>query len=800
MTGRNTRRPGLAHARRRIAQTTGILGALAVSGLCALSAPPVLAQDTAQNNAQAPRVPQSVGLTAADSGAPVWPEQTRAPAGAPNVLLILTDDVGFGTTSTFGGPVPTPTFDALAQQGLRYNQFNTTALCSPTRASLLTGRNPHNVNVGNVTNIPTGYEGYTSNIPDSAGTVARILSDGGFATAMFGKSHLTPEWEMGPAGPFDRWPTGLGFDHFYGFLSADTNQFAPNLVEDRRHIDYPRDDPDYILDHDLADKAIAWIDREKATTPDKPFFMYYAPGTAHTPHQAPKEWLEKFRGKFDMGWDKLREQTFARQKRMGVIPANAQLTPRPEGLPAWDSLSADKKRLYTRLIEAYAAAIAYSDHEIGRIVDALKASGEYDNTLIIFIQGDNGSSAEGGPNGTLFEQSMINRYDEPLDYMLSRIDEIGGPNLYNHFPAGFAWGMDSPFQWYKQVASHFGGVRNGLVMSWPKGITHDGRMREQFHYVTDIAPTILEATGIAAPASIDGVEQKPLDGISMAYTFDKADAPGERHTQVFEMMENMGIYHDGWWAGTSPSRAAWDVARNIKTDVMARNWELYDLTSDYSQSKDLAKAKPEKLRAMQGLFWAEAAKNHILPIHDFSEGAQGRPTATGGATHFVYRSPMTHIVESAAPPTIGKSWRIAADVELPQTPAQGVLVTQGGRFGGYAFYLENGRPVFHYNAIGERQYRIASSEALSPGEHDIVARFAADSNERGGPGTLTISVDGREVAQGRIEATMFGWVSHTEGFDVGSDTITPVADTYTIENSTFTGTFKTITFDVSDPE
>jgi arylsulfatase A-like enzyme len=582
----------------------------------------------AAETAQAPAAADRPGQT---GGEPVWPSRIAAPAGAPNVLLILTDDVGFGSTSTFGGPVPTPTFDALARSGLRYNQFNTTALCSPTRAALLTGRNPHNVNMGNVTNIPTGYPGYTSDIPKSAGTVARILRDGGFATAMFGKSHLTPEWEMGPNGPFDRWPTGLGFDHFYGFLSADTDQFRPNLVQDRTPIPAP-DEPDYILDRDLADQAIEWIAKEKATTPEKPFFVYYSTGTAHTPHQAPREWLEKFRGRFDMGWDKMREETFARQKRMGIIPANAQLTPRPEGLPAWDSLSADQKRFYSRLFEAYAAAIAFSDHQIGRIVQSLKDSGEYENTLIVFIQGDNGSSAEGGLDGTLYERSMINRYDEPFAYMLERMGDIGGPELYNHFPAGFAWGTDTPFQWYKQVASHFGGVRNGMVISWPARITPDGKARTQFHYVTDIAPTILEAAGIEAPKAIDGVAQMPFDGISMAYTFSRPAAPSQRKTQIFEMMENAGIYHEGWWAGTSPARAAWDVAKNIKVDFAIRDWELYHVANDFSQAKNLAAANPAKLKELQELFWAEARRNHILPIHDFSQGAEGRPTIAGDRT------------------------------------------------------------------------------------------------------------------------------------------------------------------------
>ncbi|XHS00637.1 arylsulfatase [Sphingomonas sp. DBB INV C78] len=716
--------------------------------------------------------------------------------GAPNVLLIMTDDVGFGASSAFGGPIPTPTFDALAKQGLRYNQFNTTALCSPTRAALLTGRNPHNVGMGNVTNLPTGYDGYTSVIPKSAATTAEVLKQNGYNTAMFGKSHLTPEWEMSQAGPFDRWPNGLGFEYFYGFLSADASMWSPNLVENSRPVEPPHNDPSYHFDRDMADHAIRWIEEQHALAPDKPFFVYYAPGTAHTPHHAPKEWLDRFRGKFDQGWDAIREETYLRQKRMGIIPPTTQLTPRPASLPAWNSLSADQKRLYSRLMEAYAASLAYADEQMGRIVADLKAKGEFDNTLIIFIQGDNGGSGEGGLNGLLFEQSGIARYDEDFNYMLSRIDEIGSPTLYNHYPAAWGWALNAPFQWTKQVASHFGGIRNGLVVSWPARIKDAGGVRDQFHYVTDVMPTILEAAGVKAPSMVNGVAQQPIDGVSMAYSFTQKAEPSHRKTQVFEMMENMGIYQDGWWAGTTPARSAWDVTKNIKIDLDTRKWELYNIRQDFSQAKNLAASNPAKLQEMQQLFWAEAARSKILPIHDFAEGTEGRPTLTEGRDQFVYYPGLTRAAESAVPHTIGHSYAITADVVLPDRPANGVLVTQGGRFGGYALYLKNGRPIFHYNAVGPRQYKISATEALPPGPHKILADFKADSAARGGGGTLTLSVDGKIIGSGRVEHTLFGWVSHTEGFDVGEDTITPINDDYTIPASRFDGDLRKIIFDV----
>lgn len=752
----------------------------------ALLAPSCLLAQTAQVDPLAGKVGRSVQ----DSHVPTWPSQPEAPKGAPNVLVILTDDVGFGVTSAFGGPVPTATFDALAQNGLRYNRFNTTALCSPTRASLLTGRLPQNVDMGNVTNLPTGYDGYTTVIPKSAATVAEVLKENGFNTAMFGKNHLTPEWQSSAAGPFDQWPTGMGFEYFYGFLSADTSMWEPSITENTLPRDFPRDDPNYFFEKDMADKAITWLRTQQAAAPDKPFFMYYAPGIAHTPHHAPQDWLAKFSGKFDQGWDKLREEIYVRQKRAGIIPANSQLSPRPSSLPAWDSLSADQKKLYARMMEAFAASVAYSDHQTGRVIEAIRESGEFDNTLIVFINGDNGSSAEGGLEGLLYEQTTITGRKETMAEKMAHIDEIGGPSLYNHFPAAWAWATNSPFPWWKQVASQAGGVRNGMVVSWPKRIAEKGAIRSQYAHVSDIMPTVLEAVGIAAPAMVKGVPQKPVDGISLAYTFTQGSAPSARRTQLYEMMENFGIYKDGWMVGTLPKRPAWEAGaagdRKLSVGPDQREWSLFNLETDFSTAKDLAKKNPAKLKEMQDLFWTEAAKNNILPIHDYSQGTEGRPSLGRYRNTFTYRPGTATIAEDAAPRTIGKSFRIEADVTA-DAGSKGVMIAQGGRFGGYSFYLKDGRPTFHYNAVGADAFTISADSALSEGKHTLSAEFVADKAAEGTPGTLTLLVDGKPVGSGRLGRTVAAWMSHTEGLDIGLDRITSVSPDYTVPDSAFTG-------------
>lgn len=740
--------------------------------------------------AQAADQENTVGRTVQETHAPRWPANPQAPKGAPNVLVILTDDVGFGVTSTFGGPVPTAAFDQLSKEGLRYNRFNTTALCSPTRASLLTGRLPQNVNMGNVTNLPTGYDGYTTVIPKSGGTMAEILKQNGYNTAMFGKNHLTPDWELSAAGPYDRWPTGLGFEYFYGFLSADTSMWEPNITENTRPVAAPRGDPNYHFEADMADKAIRWMREQNAAAPDKPFFAYYAPGLAHTPHHAPKEWLDKFKGQFDGGWDALRQQIFARQLKMGVIPAGSKLSPRPSALPAWESLNLEQKQVYARLMEAFAASVAYSDHQTGRVIDEIRKSDEFDNTLIIYIQGDNGSSAEGGPNGLAFEQSAITGRKEPTTDLANNIDKIGGPEMYNHMPAAWAWATNSPFPWWKQIASQAGGVRNGMVISWPKAIAEKGGLRSQYTHVSDIMPTVLEAVGIKAPDALHGVAQKPVDGISLTYSFSQKAAPSARRTQLYEMMENFGIYHDGWMAGTLPKRAAWEVNtgadRKIGIGMDQRNWTLFNLDKDFSSANDLAAKEPAKLKQMQDLFWAEAAKNNLLPIHDYSQGTEGRPTMGGGRTRFVYPDGVTGIWEDAGPHTIGKSFTIEARFDVG-ADGSGALIAQGGRFGGYSLYLKHGVPRFHYNAVGSDQFNVSGNTAIAPGKHTLTMRFKADAAKSGTSGVATLLVDGQEVGSGRIGRTVAGWMTHTDALDIGVDLVSAVSADYSVETSRFSG-------------
>lgn len=555
-----------------------------------------------------------------------WPKIDKPAANAPNILLIMTDDVGFASTSTFGGAIPTPVLSALAETGVRYNNFNTTGMCSPTRAALLTGRDPHDVEMGNINNLATGYKGYTSVIPKSAGMVAEILRQQGYATAAIGKWHITPPWELSAFGPFDRWPSYMGFSYFYGFHGGDTDQFRPALFENTVAIT-PPENPQYILDFDLADHAIAWVRQQKAVAPDHPFFLYLAPGTAHTPHSAPREWLLKFRGKFDKGWDAIRLANFKRQKKLGIIPKDAVLTPRPDFLAAWDSLPLERKRVYARMMEAFAAALAFQDHEVGRVLESLKQSGELDNTLVIFLQGDNGASAEGGKQGLMAEESVINGYEENFDYIAKHIDDIGGPLAHSHFPAAWAWAMNAPFQYYKQVASHFGGTRNAMVVNWKGHIERPAAIRDQFLFVTDLAPTILEAAGIAAPKTLNGVEQVPMGGLSFASTFTDPLATSPRDTQVFEVMQNAGIYHKGWMASTRPAAAPWLVtSKSLEVPFEQRRWELYHIDRDFSQARDLADSHPAKLQELKRIFMVEAKKHNILPVHGIGDGAAGRPS------------------------------------------------------------------------------------------------------------------------------------------------------------------------------
>ena len=710
-----------------------------------------------------------------------FPQEVAAPKGAPNVLLILTDDVGFGASSTFGGPIETKTFDRLAANGLRYTQFHTTALSSPTRAALLSGRNHHSAATGVIMELGSGYPGYNSLMPKSAGTFAEVLKQSGWNTAWYGKNHNVPDWHGSQAGPYDLWPTGLGFEYFYGFIGGDANQWAPALYENIKPIEPPHDAKDYHLDKDLADKCIERIRMLHAVAPHKPWVQYYAPGTAHAPHHAPKEWIEKYKGKFDQGWDKVREETLARQKKMGIVPQNTKLTERTKGIPAWDSLNDDQKRVFARMMEVYAGALTHADHQIGRILDAVKELGEQDNTLVIYIQGDNGASAEGSPQGLLNEMTYFNGVPEDFKEVARRIEELGGSMTYNHYPVGWAHAMDTPFQWTKQVASHFGGTRNGLVISWPARIKDKGGIRTQFHHAIDIAPTILDACGIQFPAVLNGVPQKPVEGVSMVYSFDDAKAPSKRRTQYFEMFANRAIYNDGWVATTTPPVTPWDIFGKVP-DVDDYQWELYHVAEDFSQAVNLAAREPAKLRVLQDLFWVEAAKYNVIPIDNSRTerfDVANRPSLTRGRSVFTYFPGQVRIPEGAAPDLKNKSFKIAADVVVPASGAEGIIATQGGRFNGWGLYLLQGKPVFHYNLAGVHRFTVAAKDKLPPGEHVIVADFKYDGG-LGKGAMVTITVNDKPAAQGRIERTTPFRMSIDETLDIGEDTGTPVSEDYRV--------------------
>jgi arylsulfatase len=750
-----------------------------------------------------PRFGGVIGRKASESK-PDFPKAVTAPQGAPNILLILTDDTGFGAASTFGGPIPTPTLDRVAARGLRYNNFHTTALCSPTRAALLTGRNHHSVGFGNISEFATGYPGYDSILPKSAGTIGNILVNNGYNTSWFGKHHLIPDWLQSPDGPFDQWAGGLGFEYFYGFLGGDTDNWHPALFENTKPVLPPVGDPNYILIRDMADRAINWSRTQHAIAPDKPFLMYFAPGNGHAPHHATKDWIAKFKGKFDQGWDKQREETLANQKRLGIVPADTVLTARPKDIPAWDSLNADQKKVYARMMEVYAAAVAQSDYEIGRVIDSLEESGQLDNTLIIYIEGDNGASGEGTLEGTTNELGG-NLEPESLAFKVSMMDALGSDRTYNHYPVGWAHAMDTPFQWTKQVASHFGGTRNGMAISWPKRIAARGEIRSQFHHVIDIVPTILEEIGVQAPLVLNGVTQMPFEGVSMAYTFNDARAATRHTTQYFEIVGNRGVYDDGWIASTTPLRPPWMVT-GVEPDPDDFPWELYNVTKDFSQSKDLAKENPKKLSDLQERFLIEAAKHNVLPLDSsFADRANPalRPGFNTGRTDFVYYPGMIRIPEANAPDIKNKSFKISADVEIPQGGADGILVTQGGRFGGWGLLVLDGNPMFAYaysNQDGDKypnqkksKTRISGSEKLTPGKHTISFDFTYDGGGIGKGGRGTLAVDGSKVAESRFEKTIPFRFSLDESFDVGQDTGSPVIDEYDAKMPfKFSGTLKKV--------
>ncbi|MEZ6052583.1 MAG: arylsulfatase [Planctomycetaceae bacterium] len=742
-----------------------------------------------------------IGLSYKDSEA-VKPE-LKIPANfglenPPNILLVLIDDAGYGQFGTFGGGIPTPTMDRIANNGLRYTRFHTTALCSPTRAALLTGRNHHSVGSGVIGEAGTGFPGYSGIIPDTAATVAEVLREYGYANAWFGKNHNVPDWETSLVGPFDRWADGLGFDYFYGFVGGDTDQYHPALVENKKRLEPPETNEDgspYHFTTDIADHAIRMMRASKAVAPQRPFFVYFATGATHAPHQVPEEWIAKFKGQFDDGWDAYREETIARQKKLGVVPQDTKLTPRPESLPAWDSLPASEKKVYARMMEVFAGFTAHTDHEVGRVVDAIDAMGELDNTLVIYMAGDNGSSAEGGINGLLNEMTFFNAIPEPLESKLAAINTLGTEKHYNHFPAAWAWAMDTPFQWTKQIASHFGGTRNGLAISWPKGIKARGEVRHQFHHVIDIAPTILELIGVEMPAQFNGVAQKPVEGVSLAYTFEDAKAKDRRTTQYFEMLGNQGIYHDGWMA--SAIRGVPWLSENKPGDLLDMPWELYHIDEDFSQANDLAEKHPEKVQELVKLFFAEGSKYNVLPLDDRKTArldVANRPSLTAGRTSFNYPN-LLRLPEGAAPDLKHKSHTITAAVDIPEGGAEGMLFTQGGRFAGYGLYVLDGKLVYDYNLAGVDQYTITSTGALPTGEVTLKAVYKTDADKPFAGATVTLFANDQQIGEGRVEKSIPNRVTLDETLDIGFDTGTPVGEGYKMPFH-FTGQLKSVTIDL----
>jgi arylsulfatase len=788
----------VGHKGNAMKMTLSSLLALCAIILTGISTPAV-AQDRNSLPFPDPVFKGKIGLTPADS-VKDFPQAVTTPEGAPNILLILTDDVGFGASSAFGGPIPTPTMERIANAGLRFNNFHTTALCSPTRAALLTGRNHHSVATGVIMEAGVGFPGYNTMVPQSKRGLGDILKLNGYNTAWFGKNHNVPDWQTSQAGPFDLWPVGLGFEYFYGFVGGDTNQWAPAIVENTRPIEPPHDDPDYNFDVDMADKAISWLRMQKAMAPNKPFFAYYAPGTAHAPHHAPKEWIEKFKGKFDQGWDKQREMTLAKQKEMGIIPANTKLTTRSEGIDSWDSLNADEKKVFAHMMEVYAAALAHADHQMGRIVDAIEQMGQLDNTLIIYIQGDNGASAEGSRQGLLNEMTFFNNLKEPFEEVLRRMDELGGPMTFNHYPIGWAHAMDTPFQWTKQIASHFGGTRNGLAISWPKRIKARGEVRPQFSHVIDIMPTVLEAVGLPAPFSVYGIQQDPVEGTSMVYAFDDAKAPSQHTTQYFEMFANRAIYNNGWVAATTPIAPPWAAVVKPVDPIDGYKWELYNVAEDFSQANDLAASNPEKLRELQRLFYIEAVKYNVLPLDNTKVerlDVQNRPSNIRGLKEFTYYDGMVRIPEGGAPDLKNKSFGISAVVDIPEGGAEGLLMTQGGRFAGIGLYLLDGRPVFHYNLAGVERYTVAGKDKIAPGRHVVTLDFNYDGGGVGKGGQATLTVDGEKVASEHLPQTIAYRMSLDETLDIGEDTGTPISEDYKVPFK-FTGELEKVTINITE--
>lgn len=727
-----------------------------------------------------PEFKGKIGKTYKES-ASAWPELPKPPDGAPNVLLILLDDVGFGQASTFGGPVPTAALDKLAQEGLRYTRFHTTAICGPSRAALITGRNHHNCATGFLSEWATGFPSYNNMISQSTATVGRILKENGYATSWFGKNHNTPDWESSVAGPFDRWPTGMGFDYFYGFIAGETHQYYPVLFENTVAVEPDRSPEEgYHFQTDMTERAINWIRYSKSVSPDKPFFCYFAPGAAHAPHHAPAEWRDRFKGQFDKGWEKVREETFQRQLDGGIIPPDTELTAKPDWVQDWDSLSDDEKKLFARFMENYAGYLAFADHECGRVIDAVRAMPDSDNTIIIYIVGDNGASSEGGMTGTVNEVMNLNGIPSSIEDNLAAYDKIGGPDTEPHYPLGWAWCGNAPFQWVKQVASHFGGSRNPMVISWPDKIKDNGAIRQQFCHLIDVVPTLLDAAGIPEPTHVNGVEQKPMDGVSITSTFADAKAHAVRERQYFEIFSNRAIYDKGWIAcaqHTFPWRqdfapGNWD----------ADQWELYNIDDDFSEAKNLAAQFPEKLEELKQIFDEEALKNNVYPLDDRGAGRLAEPKPSpGGAdpdrTDFTYYEGASRLPETASPNTKNRSHSIKIQVDNYSGNAEGVLLAAGGSSAGYAIYILGGKPVYHYNFFERVRLNVESSKPLPKGKSTIEMAFAYDGGGLGKGGEAILLLDGEEVGRGRIGQTVAGRFG-IDTFGVGSDSGSPVSDAY----------------------
>jgi arylsulfatase A-like enzyme len=727
----------------------------------------------------------------------------RPPKGAPNVLVILIDDVGYGATSAFGGPCRTPNFDTLAKGGLRYTRFHTTALCSPTRQALLTGRNHHSVGMGGITEIATAAPGQCSVLPNTKAPLALTLKLNGYATAQFGKCHEVPVWQTSPAGPFTAWPTGGGgFEYFYGFIGGENNQWDPALYEGTTPIEPPRTPAEgYHLTEDLTDKFISWTRQQKALLPDKPFFVYFAPGATHAPHHVPREWIEKYKGKFAHGWDKQREITFAKQQELGLVAANAELTPRHKEIPAWDDMDPKLKPVLEREMEVYAAFMEHTDHHVGRMIESLKDMGELDNTLIYLVVGDNGASAEGTLQGAFNEMANFNGVPEieTPDFMVSKLDEFGGEGSYGHYAVGWAWAMNSPYQWTKQVASHWGGTRNGVVVHWPAGIKEKGGIRNQFSHVIDIAPTVLEAAGLPEPTMVNGVMQSPYEGTSMLYSFNDAGAAERHETQYFEMFCNRGIYHKGWSAVTK-HRTPWEMKGGKLPAFNDDVWELYDGSKDWTQAKNLAEEMPEKLHELQRLWLIEAVKFNVLPLDDrqierFVPELAGRPTLIKGNTQTLYGG-MGRLSENSVITIKNKSFAVTSDLEVPAKGAEGVIIAQGGRFGGWSLYAKGGKVKFHYNTLGIKQFDVEATKPIPTGKTQVRMEFAYDGGGMGKGGTVTLYCDGKEVGKGRVEQTQGIIFSADETTDIGYESGTTVSPDYTAHTSRFNGKINWVQIDL----